>query len=184
MSQTASITDDFLPPNAMRFDLTYSVTETAFMRACHRLWAHRAIGARGNQMTAAMIAALGLFMLWQGVPGLWPLVMLGGAAGIVILSQGRERLWRNHYRNNPKFSGDIRTEFSPDGITTQSTTGQSDLPWTHFKSFLRTEDAFLLIKDPRQFSIIPLDAFADPTDAMRFEALLITQLKRLPRRYF
>ena len=40
------------------FDLTYRLSEDAFMQACGSLWAYRAIGARGNRIVALLLAAL------------------------------------------------------------------------------------------------------------------------------
>jgi hypothetical protein len=62
--------------------------------------------------------------------------------------------------------------------------GANDVPWSHFRNFLRTDEFLFLIVDQRHFSVIPIDAFDSPADANAFESILIEKLKRLPRRYF
>lgn len=169
--------------NHNQFNLTYSLTEPQFIAACHSLWAHRAIGPRGNLLVAMALSALGAFLIWQAVPGWWGWALIIGSAIIIAMNTARDRIWRRAYRQSPKYKGDIHAQFSEDGVAVQSGEGQSEVTWSHFQFFLRTPAAVFLIVDQRQFSVIPTSAFSDKVHADRFEALLAAHLKRLPRRY-
>ena len=70
------------------------------------------------------------------------------------------------------------------GVQVDGAEGQNALPWSHFRSFMRTDAFIFLIIDQRLFSIIPLDAFETPQQANAFEGIVTNHLKRLPRRYF
>ncbi|MEO1639928.1 MAG: YcxB family protein [Pseudomonadota bacterium] len=163
--------------------VVYTVDEDTFMRACHALWAYRAMGQRGNLTVAAGLFTLGAFLTYQGIPGVWDVVVLVVAIVIVALDVSRDRLWRSFYRKHPKYPGPITARVADNGVIVDSDEGQNHLPWNAFQSFARTDQALFLIIDQRQFSVIPLEAFDSPQSASAFEDALSRHLRRLPRRF-
>lgn len=153
------------------------------MQACHALWAYRGVGRIGNYVVAVFVMLCGGFLIWQGVPGPWAWLLFLGAAVFVLMDMTRNRLWRRHYRSLAKYRAPLTATLCDDQVQVDGAEGKNQLPWSHFRSFLRTDTFLFLIIDQRQFSIIPLDAFDTPQQANAFEAVLIDHLKRVPRRY-
>ncbi len=162
--------------------VTYTIDERRFMRACHALWAYRAIGQWGNYMLAAFVTACGAFLLWQGVPGPWAYVLFAGVAVFIIMNLLRDRLWCRYYHTAEKYRAPITATVGADGASVDSAEGVHTQPWSLFRSFAVTDEFLFIIIDQRQFSVIPLDAFENQTQAAAFEAVLVDHLKRLPRR--
>lgn len=164
--------------------VTYELDEARFMQACHALWAWRGVGRMGNYIVAGVVMLCGGFVIWQDVPGPWGWLLFCGVAVFVCMDVMRDRLWRRYYHSLAKYRAPLTATFDHDGVQVDGAEGQNHLPWTHFRSFLRTDAFLILIIDQRLFSIIPLDAFETPQQANACEGLMIDHLKRLPRRYF
>ncbi len=164
--------------------VTYEVDEARFMRGCHALWAYRGVGRFGNHIVAAVVSSCAGFLIWQGVPGPWAWLMFCGVAVFVVLDVLRDRLWRRYYRGLAKYAAPLTATVSQHGVQVDGAEGQNELPWSHFRSFLRTDAFIYLIIDQRQFSMIPLDVFEIKQQADAFEGIIAQHLKRLPRRYF
>lgn len=154
------------------------------MQACHGLWAWRGVGRVGNYIVAGVVVFCAGFLIWQGVPGPWGWLLLCGVAVFVVMDVMRDRLWRRYYRSLAKYRAPLTATISQDGVQVDGAEGVNALPWTHFRSFLRSDAFIFLIVDQRQFSVIPLDAFETPQQANAFEGIVTDHLKRLPRRYF
>jgi hypothetical protein len=170
--------------NTTTVSVTYQLDEARYMRACHALWAYRAIGRTGNYVIAGVVTLCALFLFWQGVPGILAPLMIVGVAIFVALDIGRDLLWRRHFRNLTKYTAPITATVGPIGVGVDGAEGVHHQPWSSFQHFAVTDAFVFLLIDQRQFSVIPLDAFATPARAAAFEAVLIDHLKRLPRRYF
>lgn len=164
--------------------ITYEIDEARFMRACHALWAYRAMGRVGNYITAGVVGLCAGFLVWQGVPGLWATLLFVGVIAFVIMDQMRERLWRRHYQNLTKYRAPLTATVGPDGVAVMGDEGSNHLPWTYFRHYARADDFLFLIIDQRQFSVIPIDAFETSGHATSFEGVLANHLKRLPRKHF
>jgi hypothetical protein len=154
------------------------------MRACHALWAYRAMGRFGNYVTAAVVAFCGAFLLWQGVPGPWAYLLFAGVAVFVALDLIRDRLWRRYFRGLEKYRGPLTATVDDNGVGVDSAEGVHVHPWSVFRSFVSTDAFIFLIIDQRQFSVIPKDAFESPAQATTFEGIVADHLKRMPRRHF
>ena len=152
------------------------------MGACHRLWAHRAMGQTGNVIAGVLLGAFATFMLYQGVPGVIPWLLLAGSGTVLVLNAGRNRLWRGYYRSTPKFAATITAHLSADGVGVTSTEAENQVPWSHFKSYALIDNILFLIVDQRQFSIIPLDVCRDIAQRAAVEELVKDNLKPLSRR--
>lgn len=161
------------------YTITYTVPEDTFMRGCYQLWAHRALGRTGNIVVGAVLLAFAVFLLWQGVPGPWALIMLAAAVALLAMDAARDRLWRRHYRGLTKYTALIRLSFADAGIDMQSAEASTRLEWSTFKHYVFTRDFLFLVIDQRQFSVIPLTAFDTPATRAGVEALLAKHLKLL-----
>ncbi len=162
--------------------LTYEISERQFMQAVRVLWAHRAIGSTGNLIAGGLLTAGSIFMLWQGVPGIIPWLLLGGGIAVIALNTLRDRRWLHYYRENPKFGAPITARLSQEGVGVTSAEGDNDLRWTHFKHHAVLGDTLYLIVDAQQFSIIPLAACKDIQARAALIELVKSKLKPLPRR--
>ncbi len=162
--------------------LTYEISERQFMQAIHALWAHRAIGPKGNLIAGALLIAFAAFMLWQGVPGVIPWALLFGGVAVIALNALRDHRWRAHFRDNPKFSAPITARLSQEGVGVTSAAGENDLRWSHFRNHVVLADVLYLIVDAQQFSIIPLSACRDAQARAALIELVKAKLKPLPRR--
>jgi hypothetical protein len=161
---------------------TYELSEDAFMRGADQLWAHRAMGRRGNYVVAALIVVLALALLWQNVPGWWGWGLLSGAAVFVGLDIARDRMWRRAFRKSPKYQAPITAILSDTGVGVRSAEGENVVPWAQFQTFVITRDFMILNVDQRSFSLIPRTAFETPSDHAQAEVLLKTHLKPLKAR--
>jgi hypothetical protein len=161
---------------------TYKLTEQDFMNGCGQLWAHRAMGRTGNYVVAGLVVALGLMLLWQGVPGWWGWGLLIGAAVFIGLDISRDQIWRRYYRGAAKYQDEITATLSEDGVAVRSAEGANDLPWSHFKNYVMTRDYIVLLLDQRSFSLIPRTSFATHADHANAEVLFTANLKPLKAR--
>lgn len=162
--------------------VTYTVSRDAYMTACHQLWAHRAVGRGGNTVVAGIVAACAGLLLWLGVPGVLPWLLLAGAAIFISLDRLRDRIWRNHYDGLVKYTGPITAGFSETGVSVASAEADRHMRWSTFKHYVITRDYLILLIDQRQFSVIPLSAFKTPDARLGAERLIAAKLKALPAR--
>ncbi len=153
------------------------------MRACGELWAYRALGRAGNYGLAAAVILCAGFLFWQGVPGPFAPLLVAGALVFVVMDLLRDRMWRRHFRAMRKYEGPITATVAAAGVGVSSLEGNHHQPWNRFQSFARTDSFLFLLVDQRQFSVIPLDAFASREETAAFESILSSHLHRLPRRF-
>jgi hypothetical protein len=153
------------------------------MRACGELWAYRAMGRLGNYGVAGVVILCAGFLFWQRVPGPFAPLLAIGVLVFVAMDLLRGRLWRRHFRSLRKYEGPITATVAAPGVGVSSLEGDHHLPWNRFLGFARTDSFLFLLVDQRQFSVIPLDAFASIERAAAFESILSSHLRRLPRRF-
>ena len=92
--------------------------------------------------------SFGLFLIWQGVPGYTAGFLLIAACGVIALDFWRERIWREHYRNEAIYREPITIEISDEGVRQNDDEAR---PWTNFKNYVLTKDFIILIIDSREF---------------------------------
>ena len=163
--------------------VTYRVDEGSFMRACHALWAYRAIGRFGNIVVAGIIGLCGVSLVSLGVTGPAPYVLLSCSILFVAVTQLRDLLWRRHYRKMDKYKGPITTIISNSHIGVVLPHNAHTVQWSLFNYYLRTDEFLLLVINQKQFSIIPISAFESTADSNDFEQFIAKHLPVMKKRY-
>lgn len=161
--------------------LTYSISETDFMRAARVLWSYQAIGDRGNWILTGICATAGLALLgsnyWTG----W--IWIGAAGMLMAITLLRNHLWRRGYQKMVKYTAPITATFSQDSIETHSAEGSSTLPWSTFQKYAETPDYFFVFMGWRSFSILPKSAIANEQDLDTLRDLIAANLPRAKMRW-
>jgi hypothetical protein len=75
-------------------------------------------------------------------------------------------------RKSPHWNEVSMTEFSDEGLKTNSNKGNTDLTWQAFTRALRFSDGFLLYKGPNYFHWLPDSALVEGSNASDAEAIL------------
>ncbi|MEM9582459.1 MAG: YcxB family protein [Pseudomonadota bacterium] len=161
--------------------LTYSLSETEFMRAARVLWSYEAIGDRGNMVVAIFCTAIGPVLLLIGQPTGW--LFLCAAVFFCVLTWARNVIWRKAYRRMEKYRAPISVRLNDGVVSTQSAQGSADLPWTFFNSYAETPDYFFLTAPKRSLSIIPKSAFVTEEDIDQARTYIAAHLPRKKMRW-
>ena len=145
------------------------------MAACEEHWTAIKLSSKGNLQTglAAILFGIASFFV---IP--WLAIMLI-ALGVMFLAATwlRRVRWRNAYRSQNTYNGEMCTIFSPQGVRVEVPNGNSDLNWNVFTSFVETEHNYLLYASKNSFSIIPKQAFQHAADIDSVRSLLHEHIK-------
>ena len=165
----------------MAITLTYSLSEDGFREAARELWAHSAIGNRGNWVVVGISAGIGSILLASGFWTGW--IWLFAAVMFVALTLLREGLWRSSYRKMSKYKAPITVTFTSDAIKTETREGESTLPWTVFFKYTETENYFFLHLGKRGLSILPKSSAQTPEDLLELREKIATNLPAARKRW-
>ncbi len=159
--------------------VTTHLTEGEFLRACHDLWATDGIGPRGNLITAGLLGTGGVGLALAGLPVGW---LLAGAASVVgLLSVLRDWNWRRYHRTSGRFAAPTTSVFADAGIHVAGPLGTREVPWAEFRSWLESDAFLVLVRDRRQFSVLP-KAVVPPADLTALRAMIARHLPAKRRR--
>lgn len=151
------------------------------MHAARVLWSYEAIGDRGNLIIAIVCCAIWPVLLVMGYKTGWLFLVV--SMFFALLTVARNVIWRRAYRQMDKYSGPITAEFREDSVSTVSQQGNSDLPWSFFKSYAETPDYLYLTAPRRSLSIIPKSAFASDEELDQVRSYIVAQLPRKKMRW-
>lgn len=160
--------------------VTYTLSQDQFLQASAALWAHRAIGDRGNWALVIAIALLGGVLLWWGAVLGWGALLVSALVAALTLS--RRFFWRSAYQLADKYKQPITVVFTDQEIQTTTWIKAGAVPYSTFKTYLETEHFLLLLIDTKRFSILPKGAFEEG-DLSHLRAHLAHHLEPEPKRW-
>lgn len=146
------------------------------MSACHQLWSHRAIGRSGNLFVGVLMLMGGLFLIIQGVPGFMAGFLIIAAAGVLVLDNVRERIWRRYYQSLAVYRGQVAAVIDEHGV---SLSPDEQWRWKQFQHHALAKDFIILNVDSRLFIPLPVAAMEAAGNRAEIEEIVKSETKRL-----
>lgn len=170
--------DSAMNESAKAIDAVYRLSPSDYMQGCAAYWSKTRQGNVANLAAgfAAIAVAAGAFVFTDFSLWLSALLFLPGIVLVAMVAL-RHVMWRRNFARSRPHAGDIHIRFYDQGIGVDMTGGSSNLEWDFYEAFLETEDFFILIIAPNNFSVIPKSAFSTD-DQARLSALLAEKLQR------
>ena len=88
----------------------------------------------------------------------------------------------SRFRQTAKFQEEYHLTFSPEAITFQTPSINSDLKWQVYAELWESESCYFLVQAPRSYTLIPKRVFADLAEQQAFEAIAVAQTQKAKRK--